>query len=500
MRTRTTTSLIALLAVPLGACISSTDDGIPEVPNGMARAASMVSPDRVEGNPTCASLGLGDFQVELNSNGTADLGYGNSITVSNSDGKYFDWSSTIGIDAVIVKGGDAANVYAYDPEAMADTGLHSPLKNGGVPDLSHMYFCYDYEVDVTKTADTSYDRTYDWAIEKTGGTDSLLLSEGQTYNMDYAVTATVTGHTDSNYAVSGTIRVFNPAPMDATVTGVTDELDGTPIPVDCGVTFPVVLAPGEELLCTYESALADGTNRTNVAHATTTGIVGPDSGSAAVDFSAADITGIDGCVDVTDTLVGALGDVCVGDAPKTWNYDLEIGPFPVCGLYEVENTARLVTNDQGLTDADTWRVDIEVECPEDGGCSLTPGYWKTHSQEGPAPYDDTWAQLPLQEDTPFYNSGGTYYDALWRPIRGDAYYILARAFIAAQLNGLNGSSLDAVSAVYAQAEHMFETLTPADAAKGKNRKLFIQLAQVLDAYNNGIIGPGHCDEDSSSAD
>ena len=42
--------------------------------------------------------------------------------------------------------------------------------------------------------------------------------------------------------------------------------------------------------------------------------------------------------------------------------------------------------------------------------------------------------------------------------------------------------------------------TPDDvgSAKGKNgkdlRDQFISLAETLDAYNNGLIGPGHCSE------
>ena len=63
------------------------------------------------------------------------------------------------------------------------------------------------------------------------------------------------------------------------------------------------------------------------------------------------------------------------------------------------------------TRADPSDVTVEVQCTEDGGCTLTPGYWKTHSQLGPAPYDDTWALLgPLQEQTIFFLSGMTYYN------------------------------------------------------------------------------------------
>ena len=50
------------------------------------------------------------------------------------------------------------------------------------------------------------------------------------------------------------------------------------------------------------------------------------------------------------------------------------------------------------------------------------------------------------------------------------------------------------------AKALFKTYTPAQVAamKGKTgnelRAEFIRLAQILDDYNNGLIGPGHCDE------
>jgi hypothetical protein len=112
-------------------------------------AQSRLEPGVVEGNPTCASLGLGTAFVkdEDAKNGTFALGADGSVTVSNADGNTFDWSATIGIDAVIVKGGPNANVYVYDPESMGGSGLHAPVNpaNGTFYGLSHIDFCYDVE-------------------------------------------------------------------------------------------------------------------------------------------------------------------------------------------------------------------------------------------------------------------------------------------------------------------------------------------------------------------
>ena len=120
--------------------------------------ATHVTPQFVEGNPTC-----GGDKFDPPNNGTHNVpGFG-SITVSNANGSTFNWTSTFGIDSVIVKGGPNANVYTYDPpaESFGDTGLHAPVNpnNGQFFGLSHIEFCFDKDVtpnlDITKTASTT---------------------------------------------------------------------------------------------------------------------------------------------------------------------------------------------------------------------------------------------------------------------------------------------------------------------------------------------------------
>lgn len=130
--------------------------------------------------------------------------------------------------------------------------------------------------------------------------------------------------------------------------------------------------------------------------------------------------------------------------------------------------------------------------PDDVGCTLTPGYWKTHSKYGPAPYDDTWAAGGFNEDTTFYLSGKTYYEVLNTPPKGgNAYYILAHAFIAAELNVRAGATAPGGTTL-ADAAALFGTFTPTSTLSAAERAQFISLAGILDDYNNGEIGPGHC--------
>lgn len=136
----------------------------------------------------------------------------------------------------------------------------------------------------------------------------------------------------------------------------------------------------------------------------------------------------------------------------------------------------------------------------DPGCTHTIGYWKTHSEYGPAkPADATWNLiLPDGPDAPFFFSGKTYYQVLWTAPKGNPYYILAHQYIAAELNFLSGAYSGAVDDEFAEAKALLEMYTPAQVAAMANnsavKKSFTTLGGILDNYNNGIIGPGHCDE------
>jgi hypothetical protein len=360
-----------------------------------------------------------------------------------------------------------------------------------------------YALEVTKTASTSFTRTYNWSIDKWADVSELTLSTGQIYTVNYSVEVNVSGYTDSDWAVSGTISITNPAPMAATINSVSDVVSpDITATVDCGVTFPYTLAAESTLSCTYSASLPDATNRTNTATATlqnytydyqnqATKSGSTDfSGTANVIFASAAMTEKDTCVEVYDGS-DYLGEVCKGDAPKTFTYARDIGPYAACGEYDVINTAYFVINDLGRRGQDTWTIHVMVPC---GGCTLTQGYWKTHSKYGPAPYDDTWAMIG--EDTKFFLINQTYYQVMWTsPIGGNAYYILAHQYIAAKLNIYNGAwAPSSVTDAIAWAETFFNTYKPADKLSKTVRAEAIYYAGVLAKFNEGYIGPGHCSE------
>jgi hypothetical protein len=358
---------------------------------------------------------------------------------------------------------------------------------------------------VSMTADASFKRTYHWTIEKSVSQSSLTLAPGQTANVTYHVTVSSTGFTDSDWRVDGTVDITSDPDIQINSLGVFGGSPNLfPASVTCVPDPPSTLGAG--MNCTYGTALPDASARTALMRASvtdlSTGVTGARVAQKPYSFAGVAPEEVDECVAVTDSMAGSLGTVCAGDAPKTFTYSRTIGPYAECGEFQVDNTARFTTNDTGATGSDGASVDVTVPCdPPAGGCTLTPGYWKTHSTYGPAPYDATWALVG--EDTAFFLSGKSHHQALWTAPGGNAYYILAHAYIAAKLNFLNGSDPSAAETAYDAATALLNTYTPAQirALRGSSslRQQFVSLAATLDDYNNGLIGPGHCSENGTAA-
>jgi hypothetical protein len=482
--------------------LETGDESVPTSDDGIV-------PVYYEGNPTCEDLGYahgyklqddgGDFDGGTGTFYFPD-GSGNSIWI-DSDGVYVDWTSTFGIDAVIVKGGPNANSYVYDTngaEGYEDGGLappDNPHNDVGPYGLSHVDFCYDYEVNVEKDATTDFDRDWDWGIDKSSDVTDLKLSKGQTYDMvQYDVSVWQAGHTDSNWSVHGTITISNPDPdYSANLQSVSDVVSGDiGAAVDCGVDFPYTLGAGETLVCDYWTALPDGECRVNTATVEVCdgSMVGGGSGTADVNFGEP-TNETDACINVWDDQYGDLGTVC---EDSSFQYCINVGPYDTCGDYTFTNTASYDSCDSDETGSDSWDVNVSIPCG--CSCTLTQGYWKTHSEYGPAPYDDAWALLSDGADTLFFKSGISWYDQFWTAPAGDFYFNLAHQYAAAKLNLLNGSMApSAVKMAMKQAETLFNAQGSGDTTlTSAEKKTAGRLMTTLANYNEGVTGPGHCDE------
>ena len=114
------------------------------------------------------------------------------------------------------------------------------------------------------------------------------------------------------------------------------------------------------------------------------------------------------------------------------------------------------------------------------------GYWKNHPEAWPV------ATITI---------GGVKYTKdqaiaiLKTPPDGDATYILAHQLIAAKLNILQGADGSVLGTTIANADQwLFDHKLGSDP-QGPDRKQGIAFASTLDKYNEGKIGPGHCEEE-----
>jgi hypothetical protein len=145
-----------------------------------------------------------------------------------------------------------------------------------------------------------------------------------------------------------------------------------------------------------------------------------------------------------------------------------------------------------------WAMNYTMCCAskppsDDEGCTFTQGYWKNHNAVATRPSQKI--DWPITESTEL--CGKTWLSILKTPVKGDKWFILAHQWIAAKLNVANGAAIAAISAELQEAQTLLEKCTLTEQS---DKQLAMELADKLDDYNNGVIGPGHCDESTVPTD
>jgi uncharacterized repeat protein (TIGR01451 family) len=231
----------AVLTLALTGVATGYDGDATRVEEGVAS-----NPRCPSGTADAGSIKIDDAQLK-----PGDFGGRIRITARGGTPDAVSWElidDSVEVMAVIVKGGDLANIYFYDGSVMSDAGLTPPLNNGGqAPQISHVEFCFDPKegptphLTVDKSASGTSQITHSWSVDKQvkvagaadatyGDNASLNLADGGSGSFTWKVTV---GHSQvQTYAVSGTITIANDG--DAAVSGVdvTDSLPGAAI--DCG--------------------------------------------------------------------------------------------------------------------------------------------------------------------------------------------------------------------------------------------------------------------------
>jgi hypothetical protein len=121
--------------------------------------------------------------------------------------------------------------------------------------------------------------------------------------------------------------------------------------------------------------------------------------------------------------------------------------------------------------------------PPGPSCTLTHGYWKNHTSL----WDDVSDGKGFTTSSVFSVRTGTstYLDVISDPSKkGNINIILGRQYIAALLNGATGSDAVVGGAISGAAAY-FAGGAATDTQLGA-------WATLLDNWNNGLVGPGHC--------
>lgn len=230
----------------------------------------------------------------------------------------------------------------------------------GQSDSQVVTVCDQGDLVVTKSAEATYDRTYEWEITKVADRDRLDTEQGEPGTVNYTVGVTPVSYVDSGWEMTGVVTVLNPnAYKDVTIelTDVPDLGEGASCVFDENADFLVEAGETRTFTytCSFEKQPAyDGSNTVIVDWG-----AGEVSTTTDVEFELDETT--DEIVTVTDDMVepSELGTVTWDENGKTveFEYALEHEGRPdVCET--VTNTATIVETGQAA------QADVLVCGPE----------------------------------------------------------------------------------------------------------------------------------------
>jgi hypothetical protein len=139
-----------------------------------------------------------------------------------------------------------------------------------------------------------------------------------------------------------------------------------------------------------------------------------------------------------------------------------------------------------------------LSCEAELACTYTQGYWRTH---GPIPTGNNSYVWPASVQENGLSLGGVVYTAdqllsiLNTPAQGNGLLALAHQLIAAKLNILNGTDDSAIALNIISADKLIGSLVIPPVGSGSlETSKTSSLTTALANYNEGLTGPGHCEE------
>jgi hypothetical protein len=137
-----------------------------------------------------------------------------------------------------------------------------------------------------------------------------------------------------------------------------------------------------------------------------------------------------------------------------------------------------------------------LPCEQPGNnCTYTQGFWKTHGPEGCVTGNNinVWPVTSLTIGTVSYTDLELC-SILQTPAGGNGLVALAHQLIAAKLSIANGADGSSVASAIAAADALIGgSIVPPVGSGFLAPSTTSSLSTTLDNYNNGLIGPGHCE-------
>lgn len=128
---------------------------------------------------------------------------------------------------------------------------------------------------------------------------------------------------------------------------------------------------------------------------------------------------------------------------------------------------------------------------EQEGCTFTQGYWKNH--------EEAWPVTELTLGTVTYTQEELL-QILRQPVRRNGLVSLAHQLIAAKLNVANGASDADIAMTIEAADALIGSLEIPPIGDGSLRPNQTSgLVDTLASFNEGDIGPGHCDDNGGTS-
>lgn len=174
--------------------------------------------------------------------------------------------------------------------------------------------------------------------------------------------------------------------------------------------------------------------------------------------------------------LAATGEALDAEVPVCWE-------APDCADTEALVT---VTSDSGSWSASFALPEGLCDAEGEGGCTLTQGYWATH--------EEMWPVDSLEVGGRTY-SRDTLLGVLASATRGDRSLQLAQQLVAARLNELRGADTSVLGTTMDDVDAWLAAHDDGDGLPFGSRKWdgADGWHTTLDDFNNGRIGPGHCD-------